>query len=130
MDDDLVLVVDDDEGVLRLLKILIGGGGYRVITATDGAVAVRQLEQFRPSLILTDIKMPVMDGIKLIRHIRRTPGLMNIPVVAMSGAGSEGLSDAMAAGATAAVGKPLEFDKVVEMIGQYAAPRKSGSNRD
>jgi CheY-like chemotaxis protein len=129
MDNDLVLVVDDDEGVLRLLKILISSGGYSVITATDGAAAVKQLEQFHPSLVLTDIRMPVMDGIKLIRHIRRTPGLMNIPVVAMSGAGNEGLIDAMAAGATSTVGKPLDFDKLVEMVGEYVSPRKSGPDR-
>ena len=84
-DHQLLMVVDDDEDIREVAKLLLEIEGYRVATASDGADAWKQVnESERPSLILLDLMMPRMDGEQFIKALRASP-LANIPVVIMSG---------------------------------------------
>ena len=65
-----LLLVDDEIGILRVLGISLSDRGYSVLTACNGEEALRVFEQERPSIVLTDIKMPGMDGIGLLREIK------------------------------------------------------------
>jgi diguanylate cyclase (GGDEF)-like protein len=65
-----VLIVDDDELVLARLQELVAAAGYRVRTAANGIGALKSLEQFAASIVVTDLNMPGMDGLDLCRHIR------------------------------------------------------------
>ena len=65
-----VLLVDDEPGILRVLGISLADRGYRVLTAENGEEALRVFHEARPEVILTDIKMPRMDGIELLKRIK------------------------------------------------------------
>jgi len=65
-----VLLVDDEPGILRVLGISLADRGYRVLTAENGEEALRVFHEARPEVILTDIKMPGMDGIELLKRIK------------------------------------------------------------
>ena len=65
-----VLLVDDEPGILKVLGISLADRGYRVMTAESGEEALRVFHEARPEVILTDIKMPGMDGIELLKRIK------------------------------------------------------------
>ena len=65
-----ILLVDDEEGIRKVLGISLADCGYQVATAADGAEALALFRIFRPTVVLTDIKMPGMDGIELLRKIK------------------------------------------------------------
>jgi PAS domain S-box-containing protein len=66
-----ILLVDDEEGIRKVLGISLADGGYEVFTAENGEEALKIFRQLRPAIVLTDIKMPGMDGITLLRHIKK-----------------------------------------------------------
>jgi len=82
---ELILLVDDDQSVLKVAEATLQAHGYRVATATDGANALEQFKRLGASiaLVLTDLTMPVMDGAALMRAIRRIDA--TVPLVVMSG---------------------------------------------
>lgn len=66
-----ILLVDDEPGILKVLGISLADRGYRVLTAENGEEALRVFQDARPDIVLTDIKMPGMDGIELLKHMKR-----------------------------------------------------------
>jgi CheY-like chemotaxis protein len=78
-----VLVVDDEAGIREVARKILERAGLRVIEAEDGIQALRLLETIEPDLLLTDIRMPGMDGIALAQGVaRRSPAM---PILLMSG---------------------------------------------
>jgi signal transduction histidine kinase len=69
--DKTILLVDDEEGIRKVLGILLADMGYQVHTAATGTEALRAFEKLRPPIVLTDIKMPEMDGIELLRNLKQ-----------------------------------------------------------
>ncbi len=74
----LLLVVDDEAGILRLMKLELSVQGFRVITATDGESAIAMAEEHRPDAILLDIMMPGASGLEVMRRLRERS---NVPVL-------------------------------------------------
>lgn len=75
----LLLAVDDEPGILRLLKLELGSQGFKVLTATNGDEAIRTIEERRPDAVLLDIMMPGESGLEVMKKIRertRTPVLL------------------------------------------------------
>ena len=66
-----LLLVDDEEGIRKVLGISLADIGYQVFTAENGEQALRIFQETNPSIVLTDIKMPGMDGIELLQKIKR-----------------------------------------------------------
>ena len=83
--DAVILVVDDDTIIRDYLSSLLGAARYLVVTATDGAEALERLAGFSVDLMITDLKMPNMDGYELCRRLSEDPRYSNIPVVIISG---------------------------------------------
>lgn len=84
-----VLVVDDEEPILELLKYNLEKQGYEVRTAGDGQVAVDVAKKFHPDLVLLDIMMPKMDGVEACRQIRAIPELTNTFIVFLTARAEE-----------------------------------------
>jgi CheY-like chemotaxis protein len=107
-----LLVVDDDPVVGKSFDRVLSGRGYAVVTASDGAEALRKIAAEEYDVVFTDIRMPGMDGIAVAEHIKaRQPWL---PVVIVSGyATAENEARAKAAGVFAVLHKPLS-PKMIE----------------
>ena len=76
-----VLVVDDEEPILELLRYNLEKNGYEVKTASDGIKAVEIAKKFTPDLVLLDIMMPKMDGVETCRQLRDLPDLQSTFII-------------------------------------------------
>lgn len=114
-----VLVVDDSATMRRSVEMGLRLGGYRVTTAGDGAQALTLLRDgLRPDLILTDIMMPNVDGLGLIREARQL--LRFTPIVALTTQGQRHRrEEGKAAGATAWLLKPTGGQALLELVGRF-----------
>lgn len=107
----VALVVDDDDRSRKLMEIVLGIEGYRVITAASGARALEMIATQLPDVALVDCVMPGMDGMELCRRIRVLPQAVSLPLVMLSGMdGAESRRAALAAGADDFVVKPFDRD--------------------
>ena len=79
-----VLIVDDEPDVLFLLRLTLETAGYEVQEAAHGAEALASIRENRPSVLVTDLMMPVMDGRELIRHVREDAETASLPVMLLS----------------------------------------------
>lgn len=78
---DCVLVVEDEDDAREMMRELVELGGCSALLAANGAEALHMLASARPCLIVLDLLMPVMDGVKLLEELSRRPALASIPVV-------------------------------------------------
>lgn len=118
-----ILLVDDEEGIRKVLSILLADMGYRVHTATNGEEALRAFEKLRPPIVLTDIKMPEMDGIALLRQLKQIKP--ETEVIMITGHGDMDLAiKSVKYEATDFVTKPIN-DEVLEIALQRAHERIS-----
>ena len=113
-----LLLAEDNEDMRALLKWLLEDEGFDVTTAEDGAAALRSLSHLHPDVILTDLMMPEVDGVELIKNLRNTKEFAEIPIVAMTAYGNGYMLLASQAGATASIRKPEDLDILVPTINQ------------
>jgi two-component system alkaline phosphatase synthesis response regulator PhoP len=128
-----VLVVDDEEPILELLKYNLEKQGYDVRTANDGQVAVDTAKKFLPDLVLLDIMMPRMDGVEACRQIRSIPELQNTFIVFLT-ARSEEYSEVAAfdVGADDYITKPIKPRALMSRISalfRRDSKKKGASNQ-
>jgi len=119
-----VLIADDTPENSELLHRLLEPSGFETKIAVDGAQAVAAFEQWRPHVILMDLRMPVMDGMEATRRIRKLPG-GNEPriIVVTASAFFDNRDDAIAAGADDFLGKPFREHELFEMIRKHTGCR-------
>ena len=89
-----------------------------MITAEDGQRALDLVKEQPPDLIITDIQMPNVDGIQLIKRLREQFKSHNVPIVVMSAFGSGATQDAMDAGANRSAPKPMQIDSLLKLVRQ------------
>ncbi|HMP98950.1 MAG TPA: response regulator transcription factor [Cyclobacteriaceae bacterium] len=128
-----VLVVDDEEAILELLKYNLEKSGYEVKTASDGARAVEIAKKFHPELVLLDIMMPKMDGVETCRQLRDIPELHNTYIVFLT-ARSEEYSEVAAfdMGADDYITKPIKPRALMSRISalfRRETKKKPGSSQ-
>jgi two-component system response regulator HydG len=110
-----ILVVDDEPGARTALTELLREEGYEVRAAADGYKALGRLDGWQPDVLITDLKMPGMDGIELMEKIRQR--LPHLPVVVMTAFGSvESAVDAIHQGANDYLTKPLHLGQLLVVI--------------
>ena len=122
-----ILLVEDDEDTRYALAMLFEMEGFEVITASDGEEAYYYAVNERPDLIVTDINMPKIDGLSLIKMIREDGRINSIPVVAVSAIDKQHLNEAKELGAVAVAQKPIEFDQFLSLIAKMASARSKRS---
>ena len=127
----LVLVVDDSLTVRRVTQRLLVREGYRVQLAKDGLEALERIAQERPSVVLSDIEMPRMDGFELVRSLRADAALQDLPVVMISSRTAQKHRDhAAGLGVDHYLGKPYGEDELLALIRRYAAGRATDQGLD
>ena len=111
-----VLVVEDHHDTSFLLCRLLKMEGYEVEHAIDGVVGYSAAAAAHPDLIVTDLQMPRMDGIELIRRIRGSNSIRSTPIIVISAFGPRRINDAIEAGADGFVEKPIDLDTFLEAV--------------
>lgn len=116
-----VLVVDDSKTMRDMVTFTLTGAGYQVVQAGDGKEAVGKLSNgSKPALVVTDLNMPEMDGITLIKEIRKMPALKFTPILMLTTESSDEKKAAgKSAGATGWIVKPFnpeQFLKIVKKV--------------
>jgi DNA-binding response OmpR family regulator len=111
-----VLVVEDHHDTSFMLCRLLKMEGYDVEHAIDGMVGYNTATAEHPDLIVTDIQMPRMNGIEMIKRIRKEDELSQTPIIVMSAYGKRMIDDAIQAGADDYVEKPIDFDKFLTTV--------------
>jgi two-component system, OmpR family, KDP operon response regulator KdpE len=109
-----ILIADDDPQIIRALRITLGASGYDVVTAVDGADALRQIIAEHPDLVMLDLGMPQLNGVEVIEGLR---GWSQVPVLVVSGrTGGADKVEALDAGADDYVTKPFAMDELLARI--------------
>ena len=109
-----ILTVDDSASVLQMIKLTLVGAGYQVMQAANGAEGLAKARSNAVDMVLTDLNMPVMDGLTLIRELRKLPALRGVPIVFLTTKSDAAIKQqAKAAGATGWITKPFQQDQLV-----------------
>jgi CheY-like chemotaxis protein len=112
-----ILVVDDNEANLKLIRIVLTAEGYDVHGVTDGETALPEIEALRPRLILMDVQLPGIDGLELTRQLKADPSTSRIPVVALTAYAMVGDEQrALDAGCDGYVAKPIDTRTLPEVV--------------
>ncbi len=112
-----ILVVEDSPILREMQAQVLRAAGFEVAHASDGAQGVECASSWGPDLIVMDLAMPVMDGLEALREIRKTPAIAGIPVIAASaGALPDSELNALAAGASAFIAKPVVASVLLQRV--------------
>ena len=116
----LIMVVDDSITVRRVTQRLLKREGYRVVMAADGLQALERLQDEKPTVVLSDIEMPRMDGFDLARNIRADPKLHDIPIIMITSRIAEKHREhARELGVDHYLGKPYAEDELLRLVRQF-----------
>lgn len=114
-----ILAVDDSASIRQAIKIALSSAGYAVSEASNGAEGLQKAESGGYDLIITDLNMPVMDGLTMIQELRKRGRVVGVPIVFLSTESDDGIkAQAKAAGATGWMTKPFEPDQLVRIAGK------------
>lgn len=112
-----VLTVDDSRTMRDMVAFTLKGAGYDVVEAADGQQAMTAIAANKVDLIITDLNMPVMDGLTLIRKLRAIPAHRTLPILMLTTEADEKKkAEGRAAGATGWIVKPFNPDKLVSVV--------------
>ena len=116
-----VLVVEDDGDERALYGYMLAAAGYKVQAVSNGLEALAEIQVNRPDVIVTDIQMPVLNGLDLIAAVRSNDELADLPVVVITSFGEDIREEARAAGATDVINKSTEMERMREVIDAAAS---------
>src|SRR3970040_287536 len=112
-----ILVVEDEPKMRRLLELQLGEAGYTVVLAATAEEGLKRLGQDSADLVVTDLKLPGMDGLKFLQALKKHDALL--PVIIMTAYGTvETAVEAMKAGAHDYVLKPFSMEEMKLIIGR------------
>ncbi|WP_452003252.1 response regulator [Azospirillum largimobile] len=112
-----VMTVDDSRTMRDMVSFTLRGAGYDVVEAADGQQAISAIATTKVDLVITDLNMPVMDGLTLIRKLRAIPAHRTLPILMLTTEADESKkAEGRAAGATGWIVKPFNPDKLVSVV--------------
>lgn len=122
-----ILVIDDHEINLRLVRVLLEGEDYAVEVARDADEALAVLREFHPLLILMDIQLPGMDGLSLTKMLKADSATRDIIIVGLTAFAMKGDEERiLAAGCNGYLTKPIDTRSLPAMIATYLRPQAAG----
>lgn len=115
-----ILVAEDSPSVRKFINLSLKLQGYRILTAVDGMDALEKLPGVKIDLLITDLNMPNIDGLKLIRTIRENPEYKDLPIIILSSLSKdEDIQKGMEAGANSYLIKPFNSKRVQYEVSKY-----------
>lgn len=115
-----LLIVDDSASMRQLVTFALKGAGYEVIAAVNGKDALSKLGGVKVDMVVTDLNMPEMDGITLIRQLRSSPATKFTPVVMLTTESQESRkAEGKQAGASGWIVKPFTPDQLIETVKRF-----------
>jgi CheY-like chemotaxis protein len=123
MADKTVLVIEDNEMNMKLMRAILKVGNYRMFEAMDAETGLRLVREHHPDLILMDIQLPGMDGLSATKIIKADPDLKDIPVFALSGFAMESDKEKAAdIGLAGYIVKPFSVKGLLETLANFFNP--------
>ena len=119
-----ILVVDDEEGARELFFTILSDEGYDITLANNGEEALARFKSDAYDLVITDIKMPVMDGLQLLQEIRKTGSKTDVIMVTAYGE-VESYLKAMSLGAAEYINKPIRIKELKRIVHKVLTERKA-----
>lgn len=117
MTDKKVLAVDDSATIRTSISFVLKEAGYDVVEAVDGVDGLAKAKADKFNLIITDINMPNMDGIEMIKQVRSTEGYKFTPIIALTTENQDSkMQEGKAAGATGWIVKPFTSEKLLAIV--------------
>ena len=112
-----ILVIDDDDLIVELLRELLADAGHAVRSAGDGAAGLKEAVRQPPALVILDMNMPKMDGFALAKRLRAEPRTCGVKLLALTAHARSGeYDDAYAAGCDAFIAKPVDAARLYDMV--------------
>ncbi len=122
MEEKLVLLVDDDELIIKLLDIMLRPRGYQVESNLGGVGAYEKAKELQPAVIILDIMMPKIDGWKVLNILKKDPDTKGIPVIVLSvKSAPEDVERLLEMGADRHIPKPFEASDLIRAIEELTA---------
>ncbi|MDR3527120.1 MAG: response regulator [Rhizomicrobium sp.] len=117
-----ILIVDDSASIRQTVKIALGGQGHAVSEACDGSDGLNKAKGGKYELVITDLNMPIMDGLSMIKKMRTLPAYQGVPILFLTTESDAGLkSQAKAAGATGWITKPFDSEQLRRIVTKVLA---------
>jgi CheY-like chemotaxis protein len=117
-----ILIVDDEVPIRELVAEVLAENGHQVLQASNGREALELLSSEVPQLVLTDVMMPLVNGIELVRAMKSTPQLAEVPVVLMTAAARQPAIDI---GQHGLLEKPFTLDALEALVRRVLSPPSS-----
>ncbi|HVI50206.1 MAG TPA: response regulator [Candidatus Sulfotelmatobacter sp.] len=118
-----ILSVDDSASMRQMVKLTLTSAGYQVLEAVDGQDALSKAKAGGINMVLTDLNMPNMDGLSLIRELRTLPSFKGIPIIFLTTESDAAKkNEAKTAGATAWIVKPFQQDQLLSVVKKVLGP--------
>jgi CheY-like chemotaxis protein len=112
-----ILVVEDYEDTLLMMRVMLEERGYRVVEASDGEQAIEVAWREIPDIILMDLTLPKVDGFTAAKRIREDPQMREVPIVAVSAHIEQSYrTNALSSGMSAFITKPIDFDFLDDLL--------------
>lgn len=116
-----VLIIDDSKAIRDMVAFTLEPHGYRMVGAADGSEGLTKLRAENPALVITDLNMPVMNGIEFIRNARQDTAGAGVPIVMLTTETKPELkAEGKAAGATGWINKPFDADMLLSVAKKLA----------
>jgi two-component system chemotaxis response regulator CheY len=112
-----ILTVDDSPSIRQMVKLTLSTAGYQVVEAGNGAEGLQKAEASPVNMVVTDLNMPVMDGLAFIRELRKRPSYKGVPILFLTTESDGGVKQqAKEAGATGWITKPFQQEQLLAVV--------------
>jgi two-component system chemotaxis response regulator CheY len=112
-----ILTVDDSPSIRQMVKLTLSSAGYDILEAANGQEGLSSAKATQVDMVVTDLNMPVMNGLGLIRELRKLPAYRGVPILFLTTESDTELKkEAKAAGATGWITKPFQQDQLVAIV--------------
>lgn len=119
----IILSVDDSASVRQMVQLTLQSAGYQVLQASDGSDGLAKAQETSVDMIITDLNMPVMNGLTLIQELRKLPAYRGVPIVFLTTESDDGIKrQAKDAGATGWITKPFQKEQLVAVVKKVLGP--------